>query len=126
MSVYRTIGPLVLYHDTNEIIEIQNKSEGLPRVSSLAQIKISGLLETKLWQHFDFKMSSNTRYKTLLYIICSKLNFIKTSMEIWYINLRKSLEIKTSLIFSNVLYSKSFQESRVYFRHYAADCMPSF
>ena len=23
-------------------------------------------------------------------------------------------------------YSKSFQESRVFFRHYAADCMPSF
>ena len=22
--------------------------------------------------------------------------------------------------------SKSFQESRVFFRHYAADCMPSF
>ena len=28
---------------------------------------------------------------------------IQNSMEIWYINLRKSLEIQTSLIFSNVL-----------------------
>ena len=45
-------------------------------------------------------------------------------MEISYINLRKSLEILTSLIFQT--YSKSFQESRVFFRHYAADCMHSF
>ena len=30
--------------------------------------------------------------------------------------------------FSNLfkVYSKSFQESRVFFRHYVADCMPSF
>ena len=27
---------------------------------------------------------------------------------------------------TNITYSKSFQESRVFFRHYAADCMPSF
>ena len=45
-------------------------------------------------------------------------------MEIWYLNLRKSLEIQPSLIIE--AYSKSFQESRVFFRHYAADCMPSF
>ena len=33
-------------------------------------------------------------------------------MEIWYINLRKSLEIQTSSIF--LTYCKPFQESRVY------------
>ena len=69
---------LFLYHDTNEIIKIQNKSVGLTRVSSLAQIKISGLLELIAWQHFDLKMSFNTRYKTLPYIISSKLNFDET------------------------------------------------
>ena len=42
----------------------------------------------------------------------------------WVYKFNKSLEIQTSLIFET--YSKSFQESRVFFRHYAADCMPSF
>ena len=45
-------------------------------------------------------------------------------MEIWYINSRKSLEIQTSLTFSNELLTLS--KSRVKFRHYAADCVPSF
>ena len=31
-----------------------------------------------------------------------KVFVIQSFMEIWYINLRKSLEIQTSLIFSNV------------------------
>ena len=35
--------------------------------------------------------------------------------------LRKSLEIQ-----SFQTYYKPFQESRVFFGHYAADCMPSF
>ena len=38
--------------------------------------------------------------------------------------LRKSLEIQTSQIFQT--YCKPFQESRIYFRHYAVECMPSF
>ena len=59
-------------------LKIQNKSVGLSRVSSPAQIKICGLLETIVWRHFDLKMSFNTRYKTLPYIISSKLNFGET------------------------------------------------
>ena len=35
--------------------------------------------------------------------LCNKVFVIQNSMEIWYINLRKSLEIQTSPIFSNVL-----------------------
>ena len=50
-------------------------------------------------------------------------NVIHNFMEIWYINLRKLLEIKLLLSFEK--YSKSFQESRVFFRHYAGDGMPS-
>ena len=39
----------------------------------------------------------------------------------------KLLIYKFCIIFTfNFKYSKSFQESRVFFRHYAADCMPSF
>ena len=38
-------------------------------------------------------------------------------MEIWYIHLRKSLEIPTSPI---------SLENSVYIRHYAEGCMPSF
>ena len=34
--------------------------------------------------------------------LCNKVFVIQNLMEIWYINLRKSLEIQTSLIFSNV------------------------
>ena len=41
-------------------------------------------------------------------------------MEIWYINLRKSLEIQISLIFSNELLTVSREYT------YAAHCMPSF
>ena len=33
---------------------------------------------------------------------------------------------KSKLLLSFQTYSKSFQESRVFFRHYAADCMPIF
>ena len=62
---------------------------GLSRVSSLAQIKISRLLETIVWQHFDLKMSFNTRYKTLPYIISSKLNFDETSINTDYTKLTK-------------------------------------
>ena len=47
-------------------------------------------------------------------------------MEIWYIHLIKSLEIQTSSFQSFETYSKSIQESRVFFRYYAADCMPNF
>ena len=65
------------------------------------------------------------KYHVSLKKLMHLVNVIQNFMEIWYINLRKSLEIQTSLIFSNV-YSKSFQESRVFFRHYAADCMLSF
>ena len=65
------------FYDTNDIMKIQNKSVGLSRVSSVAQIKISGLLDTIVWRHFDLKMSFNTRYKTLPCIISSKLNFEK-------------------------------------------------
>ena len=35
--------------------------------------------------------------------LCNKVFVIQNSMEIWYINLRKSLETQFSLIFSNVL-----------------------
>ena len=35
---------------------------------------------------------------------------IQNSMENWYINLRKSLEIQTSLIFSNVLINVSREQ----------------
>ena len=45
-------------------------------------------------------------------------------MEIWYINLRKSLKIQTSVIFPNVLLTVSREQG--YFRHDAVDCMPSF
>ena len=45
-------------------------------------------------------------------------------MEIWYINSRKSLEIQTSLAFSNELLT--VLKSGLKFRHYAADCVPSF
>ena len=43
------------------------------------------------------------KYHVSLKILCNKLFVIQNLMEIWYINLRKSLEIQTSLIFSNVL-----------------------
>ena len=42
----------------------------------------------------------------------------------WDINL--GYHWKSKLLLSFQTYSKSFQESRVFFRHYAADCMPSF
>ena len=58
-------------------------------MSSLAQIRISGLLETIVWQHFDLKMSFNTRYKTLPCIIFSKLNFDETSKNTDYTKLMK-------------------------------------
>ena len=45
-------------------------------------------------------------------------------IEIWYINLRKPLEIETSLTYSNE--SLTGSKSRVDLRHYAADCMASF
>ena len=64
------------------------------------------------------------KYHVSLKNLCNKVFVIQNFMEIWYINLRKSLEIQTSLIFQT--YSKSFQESRVFLRHYAANCMPSF
>ena len=36
-------------------------------------------------------------------------------------------ELKSKLLYQSFeTYSKSFQESRAFFRHYAADCMPSF
>ena len=38
-----------------------------------------------------------------LNLFCNKVFLIQNSMEIWYTNLRKSLEIQTSLLFSNVL-----------------------
>ena len=38
--------------------------------------------------------------------LCNKVFVIQNSMEIWYINLRKSLEIQTSLIFSNVIVNR--------------------
>ena len=62
-------------------------------------------------RHFELIKKYHVSLKNLY----SKVFVIQNSMEIWYINLRKSLEIQTSLIFSNV-----------FFRHYAADCMPSF
>ena len=72
-------------------------------------------------RHFELIEKYNVSLKKNL---CNKVFVIQNFTEIWYINLRKSLEIQTSLIFST--YSKSLQESRVFFRHYAADCMPSF
>ena len=42
------------------------------------------------------------KYHVSLKILCNKVFVIQTFMGIWYINSRKSLEIQTSLIFSNV------------------------
>ena len=52
-------------------------------------MQISGLLETIMWRHFDLKMSFNTRYKTLPYIISSKLNFNETFKNTDYYKLMK-------------------------------------
>ena len=41
-------------------------------------------------------------YVSLKKNLCNKVFVIQNSMEIWYLNLRKLLEIQTSLIFSNV------------------------
>ena len=46
-------------------------------------------------------------FRILKKTLCNKVFVIQNSMEIWYINLRKSLEIQTSLIFSNVLQTVS-------------------
>ena len=43
------------------------------------------------------------KYHVSLKNLCNKVFVIQNSIEIWYINLGKSLEILTSLIFSNVL-----------------------
>ena len=42
------------------------------------------------------------KYHVSLKKLCNKVFVIQNFMENWYINLRKSLEIQTSLIFSNV------------------------
>ena len=42
------------------------------------------------------------KYHVSLKNLCNKVFVIQNFMEIWYINLRKSLEIQTALIFSNV------------------------
>ena len=47
-------------------------------------------------RHFEISCQSEKN-------VCNKVFVIQNSMGIWYINLRKSLEIQTSLIFSNVL-----------------------
>ena len=49
-------------------------------------------------RHFEL----NEKYHVSLKILCNKVFVIQNFMEIWYINLRKSLEIQSSLIFSNV------------------------
>ena len=64
------------------------------------------------------------KYHVSLKYLCNKVFLIQNSMEILYINLRKSLESK--LLRSFQTNCKPFQESRVYLRHYAADCMASF
>ena len=53
-------------------------------------------------RHFEFKLIEKY-HVSLKKNLCSKVFVIQNSMEIWYIKLRKSLEIQTSLIFSNVL-----------------------
>ena len=47
------------------------------------------------------------KYHVSLKKTCNKVFLSQNSMEIWYINLRTSLEIQTSPIFSNVLYTVS-------------------
>ena len=49
-------------------------------------------------RHFELIEKYHANLKNL----CNKVFVIQKSMESWYINLRKSLEIQTSLIFSNV------------------------
>ena len=51
-------------------------------------------------RHFELIEKYHVSLKKTL---CNKVFLIQNSMEIWYINLRKSLEIQTFLIFSNVL-----------------------
>ena len=50
-------------------------------------------------RHFELIETHHVSLKNL----CNKVFVIQNSMESWCINLRKSLEIQTFLIFSNVL-----------------------
>ena len=58
-----------------------------------------------IWLDFDRKISRQSEKN-----LCNRVFLIQNSMEIWYINLRKSLEIQTSLIFSNVLSTVSREQ----------------
>ena len=58
-------------------------------------------------RHFGLIENYHVNLKTNL---CNKVFIFQNSMEIWYINLRKSLEIQTSLIFSNVLETVSREQ----------------
>ena len=49
-------------------------------------------------RHFEFI----EKYHVSLKNLCNKVFVIQNYMEIWYMNLRKTWEIQTSLIFSNV------------------------
>ena len=72
-------------------------------------------------RHFELMEKYHVSLKKNL---CNKVFVIQNSMEIWYINLRNHW--KSKLLRSFQTHCKPFQESKVYLRHYAADCMPSF
>ena len=58
-----------------------------------------------MWHHVDLKMAFNTRYKTLPYIISSKLNFDETSKNTDYTKLMKlEFIVHVSMIIKDIYY----------------------
>ena len=101
-GVYIYISQLIRFaRASSHVTDFNNRSKFLT-----AKLLKQGYLYHKLCKAFSkfygrhFELIE--KYHVSLKNLCNKVFVIQNFMEIWYINLRKSLEIQTFLIFSNV------------------------
>ena len=108
--------PLIVY--ISQLIRFASASSHVNYFNNLNKFLTAKLLkqgylyhklrkEVSKFYHRHFELIEKYSY------FCDKVFLVQNSMEIWYINLRKSLEFQTSLIFSNALLNASREKGKL-------------